>query len=76
MVCIMVRSLSQGVITKNCGSLVDCCGQLTGWGVEGGIEYWSVRNSWGESWGEKGYIRVERNKDMCGIAQYATTATP
>ncbi len=48
--------------------------QLTGWGVQNGTEYWNVRNSWGDDWGEQGYIRIERNKDLCGIADAATTS--
>jgi len=36
---------------------------------------WKVKNSWGASWGEKGYIRLAKGSDTCGIAQQPSYPT-
>jgi C1A family cysteine protease len=57
-----------GGVLKSCGDQVDHCVQVVGYDTMSSLDVWLVRNSWGADWGEKGYIYIERGKNLCDIA--------
>ena len=69
------NSYKSGVLT-NCGSSLDHCVQLVGMDLSASTPYWKVCNSWGTSWGEDGFIRLEYGKSMCALDNDPTTVVP
>lgn len=41
--------------------------KILGWGTENGSDYWLVANSWNEDWGDKGFFKILRGSNECGI---------
>jgi len=64
---------SGGVFSGECGQQLDHGVLLVGYNAE--EQYWKVRNSWGASWGEGGYIRLAKGQDECGLANSASYPT-
>ena len=63
---------SSGIFTGPCGTNLDHGVVVVGYNNSGTTHYWIVRNSWGTSWGESGYIRMKKDisstAGLCGIA--------
>ncbi|KAF4128708.1 Papain family cysteine protease [Phytophthora infestans] len=73
---------SGGVLTgANCDKTGSHSGLAVGFGeTEDNILYWRIKNQWGTSWGEDGYVRVQRrfsgdSEGACGVELYATWPT-
>jgi len=59
-----------GVITSaSCGTALDHGVLIVGFGTDSAtnVDYWLVKNSWGNKWGETGYVRLARNQNECGL---------
>jgi len=61
----------------DCGVDLDHAVLLVGYGTDpqSGKQYWTVKNSWGSWWGEKGFIRIVRGSNECNLSANPTYPT-
>jgi len=50
--------------------------KMLGWGTENGVAYWLVANSWNPDWGDKGFFKIRRGTNECGIEADVIGALP
>ena len=70
----------QGIFDSGlCGTTLDHAVVLVGFGVDAATEdeYWIVRNNWGTTWGEHGYMRLKMQdgEGICGVNMAPTYAS-
>ncbi|RLM73783.1 senescence-specific cysteine protease SAG39-like [Panicum miliaceum] len=71
---------SGGVMTGSCGTDLDHGIAAIGYGTASdGTKYWLMKNSWGITWGENGFLRMEKDisdkRGMCGLAMQPSYPT-
>jgi KDEL-tailed cysteine endopeptidase len=70
-----------GIISSSgCGTNINHAVNMIGYGTDAnGYKYWLLKNSWGTSWGEKGFFRVKRDTTtspgVCGVLQQSSYPT-
>ncbi|KAK6168162.1 hypothetical protein SNE40_022043 [Patella caerulea] len=66
-----------GVYRHNSGAALGVHSvKILGYGVENGDKYWLAANSWNSDWGDKGFFKILRGVDECGIESNIVAGEP
>jgi len=73
-----ILNYTGGIVSSPVGGFSDHVISVTGWGKdkESGKQYWIVRNSWGEFWGDMGYLYVEKGNNVLDLEESCAWAVP
>lgn len=62
-----MKNLKSGVYNNpKCPKQTNHAITIVGWDEQA----WIVKNSWGQSWGDKGFFRMRRGQNLCGLNTY------
>ncbi|KMS99762.1 hypothetical protein BVRB_1g021250 [Beta vulgaris subsp. vulgaris] len=63
-----IHFYKSGIFNGECGTNINHDLTIIGFGTDDdGNNFWLAKNSWGTDWGEKGFIRMIRDKNICGL---------
>jgi len=69
------QSYHSGVFSGPCGQQLNHAILAVGYSTAGSTPYWIVKNSWGTTWGNGGYILMAQGKNLCGINKHTAWVT-
>ncbi|KAG6554918.1 hypothetical protein Mapa_003502 [Marchantia paleacea] len=72
----ILHQYTGGIVNEPESSDTDHVISVSGWGVENGVKYWIVRNSWGTYWGDKGWFKIVRGVNSLDMEKKCSWAVP